>query len=60
MLEADRVELFFGDRPCDNRHGGAGAGKPNGELERIQGTMSSRHAGMAGRIRMAGVKLDER
>ena len=58
MLEADPVELLFGDRPRDNLLRPSQIGEPNGDLERIEGTMGSGDARMTRRIRVAGVELD--
>ena len=48
MGEADRIELRLGDRPGDERRGGAGAGQPDRELERVE-RVARAVAGRAGR-----------
>ena len=48
MLEADGVELLLGDRAGDDRRRGAGPGKADRELERVERAMRAGDAGMAG------------
>ncbi len=60
VSEADRVELFLGDRPGDHRRDRSRSSEADGEFEAVERAMRPGYARMAGQVRRSGGNLQQR